>query len=74
MIVTKDSIDYSTNKTRDKEASIAFRFPDHTHSIQVRYGISFISEEQAKANLQREIPDYDFNNQLTSAQNIWNET
>lgn len=25
----------------------------------LRYGISFISEEQAKKNLQRELPDYD---------------
>ena len=43
-------------------------------TIKVRYGISFIDEKQAKANLQREIKDYDVENQMNIAKNIWNQT
>lgn len=39
----------------------------------MHYGISFISEEQAKKNLQRELPDYDLQALAEKGRQVWNE-
>ena len=49
------------------------RFPEKTRTIHLRYGISFISEEQAKANLEREIRNYDLEAVAVAGRRIWNE-
>lgn len=45
-----------------------------TRTLEFRYGISFISVEQAKKNLQHEIPTPDFEAIKTAAKTRWNET
>jgi predicted alpha-1,2-mannosidase len=40
--------------------------------IQVKVGISYISVEQARRNLEREIPDWDFNRIKSAARATWN--
>ena len=42
--------------------------------LEFRYGISFISVEQAKKNLQREIPEWGFERVKDAAKARWNET
>lgn len=42
--------------------------------IRMRYGASFISNEQATANLHREIPDFDVRALALKGRSIWNET
>lgn len=42
-------------------------------NVNLRYGVSFISVEQAKANLQREIKDYDIEALKMRGRKIWNE-
>ncbi|HVU08345.1 MAG TPA: GH92 family glycosyl hydrolase [Verrucomicrobiae bacterium] len=46
---------------------------DGTKVLEFRYGISFISIEQAKKNLQEEIPAWDFDKIKTAAKKRWNE-
>jgi predicted alpha-1,2-mannosidase len=41
--------------------------------LEFRYGISFISIEQAKKNLQEEIPAWDFDKVKSAARHRWNE-
>jgi predicted alpha-1,2-mannosidase len=41
--------------------------------VEFRYGISFISVEQAKNNLRREIPAWDFDRVKQAAKTRWNE-
>lgn len=41
--------------------------------LEFRYGISFISVEQAKKNLQDEIPDWNFENVKRRARDRWSE-
>ncbi|RZJ57589.1 MAG: glycoside hydrolase family 92 protein, partial [Flavobacterium sp.] len=41
--------------------------------VSFRYGISYISIEQAKQNLRKEIPNWDFNTLKTKAYNEWNK-
>lgn len=43
-------------------------------TLEFRYGISFISAEQAKKNLRHEIPEWGFNTIKTAAKARWNQT
>jgi predicted alpha-1,2-mannosidase len=43
-------------------------------TLEFRYGISFISVEQAKATLQKEIPAWGFDKIKTAAKDRWNKT
>ena len=45
-----------------------------TRTLEFRYGISFISVEQAKKNLQHEIPAPGFDAIKAAAKARWNET
>jgi len=45
-----------------------------THVLEFRYGISFISVEQAKKNLRREIPEWSFDRVRDAAKARWNQT
>ncbi|MBQ7019678.1 MAG: GH92 family glycosyl hydrolase [Bacteroidales bacterium] len=42
--------------------------------VGIRYGVSFISTEQAKENLRREISDYDIAALAAKGRKIWNDT
>ncbi len=44
-----------------------------TTSLEFRYGISFISVEQAKASLQKEIPAWGFDKIKSAAKDRWNK-
>lgn len=48
--------------------------PDGTTTVNLRYGISFISEEQAEKNLHRELKDYNIKALAEAGRQIWNET
>lgn len=64
----------SESKTSGHNAYFISEFPKGTSKIKVRYGVSFISEAQAKANLNREIKDYNLDAIAQKGKNIWNET
>ncbi|MDR1557837.1 MAG: GH92 family glycosyl hydrolase [Tannerellaceae bacterium] len=55
------------------ESLLALQYPENTTKIGFRYGISFISEEQAKANLEREIQGYDIGSLALTGRKVWNE-
>jgi predicted alpha-1,2-mannosidase len=44
-----------------------------SEQIEVRVGISYISAEQARCNLQREIPDWGFDQVKARARTVWNQ-
>ena len=56
-----------------KNACIVLKYGKGSETIRLRYGISFISEDQARKNLNREIKDYDINALQESGRKIWNE-
>lgn len=49
------------------------RFPGHTAAVTARLGLSFISSEQACANAEAEIADFDFEATRTAATEAWRE-
>ncbi|KAA6341793.1 hypothetical protein EZS27_010431 [termite gut metagenome] len=50
------------------------QFAPEVKTVRLRYGISYISTEQAKKNLEKEITDYDVNRVAKNARDIWNKT
>lgn len=72
--VLKDNvIDYNKKSTEDKNACVVLYYGDKPQTINIRYGISFISEEQAKNNLQREQKNYNVAQLAEKGRTIWNE-
>ena len=55
-----------------KNACIGLQFNEK--EIRLRYGVSFISTEQALRNLRREIDTYDVEKTAAEGRKIWNET
>ncbi|KAL5497692.1 hypothetical protein ACEPAH_2623 [Sanghuangporus vaninii] len=47
--------------------------PNSTTTILVRVGVSFISSDQACANAESEIPDFDFDGTVTASQAQWRD-
>ncbi len=61
--------------TRVKDqADIVLSFGDGVKEVKARYGISFISIDQAKKNLRREIKDYDLQSIAARGRDLWNKT
>lgn len=64
--------DTSTSNAGD--AYFIMQYPTSASNIQVRYGVSFISTEQAKKNLKREIPTYNLATVKKKGRDSWNTT
>lgn len=47
------------------------RFQSGRNPVYARVGVSFISEEQACSNAEKEIPDFDFNKHVRDAKDQW---
>ena len=68
-VLTEGKVD-----TERQEGKTIALFYGTESKLDVRYGISFISEEQAKKNLQRDITTYDVKAVADAGRKIWNET
>ncbi|EJX01587.1 glycoside hydrolase, family 92, partial [gut metagenome] len=71
-VLLESGVSYSETKVNGKNAAIVMSFGEGIKELGVRYGVSFISEEQAKKNLHREIAAYDVDVVAKSARNAWN--
>lgn len=72
-IVKAGAIEGSQDRAEGTDVCAAWRFADGTTSVSLRYGISFISEEQAEKNLRREQQDFNLEALAASGRDIWNE-
>jgi predicted alpha-1,2-mannosidase len=68
---TPSSIEKLTQTTGKNEACVLIF---NSKQVNLRYGISFISSEQAEKNLKREINTYSVNEIAQAGKKIWNET
>ncbi|MCM1139872.1 MAG: glycoside hydrolase family 92 protein [Muribaculum sp.] len=57
-----------------ENACICIKYGNEISKIDIRYGVSFISEEQAEKNLRREITNYDVDSVATAGRDIWNKS
>lgn len=67
-------IDTADKTTEGNNAYYIMEFPKGTKSLNVRYGVSFISSVQAKKNLRREITHYDVADVALKGRQVWNDT
>ena len=68
------SIHTNDKTTKGNNAFYIMEYPKGTSSVNLRYGVSFISAEQAEKNLHREIKDYNLQSVADTGRKIWNET
>lgn len=65
------SVDSGKKSVQGRDAAIALTFAEDV--LNVRYGVSFISSEQAKKNLEREINTYSVDQVAKVGRDKWNE-
>ena len=63
-------LDGKSDSGRNACVAMVFDVPE----VHVRYGVSFISQEQAAANLRREIDSFDVEKVAAEGRKVWNET
>jgi predicted alpha-1,2-mannosidase len=63
----------NTTTMSGKNACIVLKYPSSLSLLKVRYGVSYINEEQAKKNLVREIHDFGVEALADKGRHIWNE-
>lgn len=59
--------------TEGRNACLVMNYPAGTKNIGVKYGISFIDEAQAKANMEREISEKSVTELQKIGRDVWNE-
>jgi predicted alpha-1,2-mannosidase len=59
-------------ETNGRNACVILKFSKDKKTIRLRYGISFISGEQAKKNLSRELQNYDIKDLQAIGRKVWN--
>lgn len=73
-VVENGVINGSKDLAEGTNVCAAWRFAEGTYTVNLRYGISFISEEQAEKNLHRELKDYNIKALAEAGRRVWNET
>lgn len=73
-ILSDSGVKYGETTASGRNAALVWAYPESVKKVGIRYGISFISEEQAKKNLEREISVYDVDVVAKAGRSVWNET
>ena len=72
--VLKDNVINDKEKSAEgNNACIVLYYGDNAQTLRLRYGVSFISVEQAKENLHREQKDYEVKLLAEKGRKIWND-
>jgi putative alpha-1,2-mannosidase len=61
-----------TSPQKGKNTSMKLKFSATPNPIHLRFGISFIDEKQARANLENEVENNDFEDVKRNAEKAWN--
>lgn len=70
--VKGNEINYNKTSVEGKNEALVLCFSNK--HVNIRYGISFISEEQARKNLQRDINTYNVDIVANEGRGVWNKT
>lgn len=73
MVVADSHANTTKCHAEGQNACVALYFGDKAPSLGVRYGVSLISPEQAKKNLEREINGFDVKATAETGREIWNK-
>ncbi len=72
IILNGDRADMSVKSGRGDDACAVMSFSGRS-TVNVKYGVSLISPDQARRNLEREIPHFDIDRLIREGRDIWNE-
>jgi len=73
-VLSDGTLAIGQNTANGDNACISLNYGNNVSNINVRYGVSFISEEQAMNNLRREISNFDVDSVAEAGRQIWNNT
>ncbi|MFP4622321.1 MAG: GH92 family glycosyl hydrolase [Bacteroidales bacterium] len=71
--VLEDSELIGSQQAEGENATLILKFPENAGTVNLRYGISFIDEAQAKSNMEREVAGKDMGTLHVEGRKIWNE-
>lgn len=72
-VIENSALNKLRTETEGNNACVALKFDSKKSSVVLKYGISFISEEQAKKNMLRELKDYNLETLKNKGRYIWNK-
>ena len=72
-VLTNEGVSYDEKSVQGRNKAVALRFGKEK-TIRLRYGVSFIDEQQAAKNLKREIGAYDWKQVAQRGRDVWNKT
>lgn len=72
--VLKDGKKEEGTIAEGEEATVILEYPKSLKTLQVSYGISFIDEDQARRNMEREVGGKEVRDLHKEAREIWNNT
>jgi len=70
----KGKVTYTSKSVDGQNKAIVLNYGNTNEKVNIRYGISFISTEQAKKNLKKKIENYDVNQLAQKGREVWNNT
>ncbi|SFS92931.1 GH92 family glycosyl hydrolase [Sphingobacterium wenxiniae] len=73
LLTSEGAIDEALTEGEGKNVASALEFGGDVQSVHIRYGISFIDQEQAERNLRREIKTFDLQTVADYGRSKWNE-
>lgn len=73
-ILENGELNINRRETEGFNSAAVFKFTEKTSTVNIRYGISFISEVQAQRNMMRELSDYNLQQVKERGRDIWNKT
>ncbi|MGS2740954.1 GH92 family glycosyl hydrolase [Sinomicrobium sp. M5D2P17] len=71
--VLKNGASAAGHHADGKNACLIMEYPGGLKQMRIRYGVSFIDEQQAKANLERELKNISLKELQNLGKDIWNE-
>lgn len=74
MVLERGTVNLQKTECIGTDACAILYYGGKGRTIDVRYGISFISEEQARKNLEREQVGYDIDKIMRAGREVWNRT
>ena len=72
-VIREGEMSFSETSASGRNACIVLGFPEDAGKVSLRYGISFINEQQAAKNLERETRGFDPDPMISEGRRKWNE-
>jgi predicted alpha-1,2-mannosidase len=73
LAVLEDGALIEGNIAKGRDATLVVKYPEGTRNLNLKYGISFIDEDQARKNMEREVAGKTVSELQSIGRDTWNE-